>query len=111
MARRRDKNRISEIAAELPPKIDVGIAKGAVLVMQYAKMRAPVRTGRLRNAIHVEREGFAEHAVVAGDRDAFYGHIVEHGGAHSGAHPFLIPAVESARKEVQRIVAETIDPL
>jgi hypothetical protein len=41
--------------------------------------------------------------VVAGNEDVFYGHIVEHGGAHSAAQPFMVPAAEDSRGEINSI--------
>lgn len=93
------KSRIPKIAAELGPTLDAVAKAGAERVEQGAKSRVPVATGKLRNAIHTEREGVGEYAVIAGDGDVFYGHIVEHGGAHTAARPFLIPAAEEARAE------------
>ena len=92
-------SRIPRIVAELAAKMDAGSRAAAELIAARAKDRAPVRTGKLKNAIHVERERAGEHAVVAGDRDVFYGHIVEHGGAHSAARPFLVPALEESRDD------------
>lgn len=80
------------------------IARGvAEVVEQAAKDNVPVQTGRLRDAIHVEREGLGEYAVVAGDQVAFYGHIIEHGGVHTPARPFMVPAADFARPEAQAI--------
>lgn len=77
-----------------------GVAEaGAEMVASRAKDRVPVKTGKLRDAIHVEREGAGEYAVIAGDTEVFYGHIVEHGGAHTPARPFLTPAAEETRDE------------
>jgi HK97 gp10 family phage protein len=103
MARRRDKNNFAAIANQIPAEMEASIAEGAALVAQYAKSRVSVRTGALRDAIHVKRDGWTEYLVVAGNNDVFYGHMVEFGTNHSGAQPFLIPALESARKEVKRI--------
>jgi HK97 gp10 family phage protein len=85
--------------------MDVAARAGAELVEQRAKGRVSVASGKLRDAIHVEREGLGEYAVVAGNKAVFYGHIVEHGGAHSPAHPFLIPAGEESRGDVAKIAA------
>lgn len=104
-------SRFPQIAAELGPKVDAQILAAAGLVAAKARARVPVRSGRLRNAIHIERQGFAEHAVVAGDRDAFYGHIVEHGGAHSPAQPFLVPALEGSRNEAKELVSAALRSL
>jgi HK97 gp10 family phage protein len=107
------KSRLPRIAAELRPQVDEAIATAAVIVRDYAKARVPVETGRLHDAIHVERTGSGDYAVVAGDRktNVFYGHIVEHGGVHHAAQPFLVPALEDSRKEILKLVAESLDAL
>jgi HK97 gp10 family phage protein len=94
------KSRIPAIAAEIPLKMDAVAAAAATMISQRAKDRVPVASGKLRDAIHVERRGVSDYAVVAGDREAFYGHIVEHGGAHTPARPFMTPALEDSRDEI-----------
>lgn len=98
------RSRIPKITAEMLPALEAATGAAAELVAARAKERVPVDTGRLRDAIHVERDsgGFA---VVAGDTEAFYGHIVEHGGVRTPAHPFLVPAVEESRDEAIELVA------
>ena len=100
-------SRIPKITAEMIPKLEAATAAGAELIAARAKQRVPVDTGRLRDAIHVESDdgGFA---VIAGDTEAFYGHIVEHGGARTPAHPFLIPATEESREEVITLVTAAL---
>lgn len=94
------KSRLPEIAAELDSRIDRILLSVASAVELRAKARVPVETGRLQRAIHVERTGQHEYMVIAGDHDAFYGHIVEHGGRNHSAHPFLVPALEESRSTV-----------
>lgn len=94
------KSRIPRITAELAGKINAVLEEGAHLIEHRAKDRVPVDTGRLRDAIHVEREGPATMAVIAGNKEAFYGHIVEHGGVRQPAQPFLMPATEESRAEI-----------
>jgi HK97 gp10 family phage protein len=96
------KSRLPEIAAELVAKANAIPGAGAELVVAHAKDRVPVDTGRLRDAIHVE-ESEGGHMVVAGDKQAFYGHIVEHGSRNTPPHPFLIPAAEESRKEIEAL--------
>ena len=100
-------SRIPKIKAELAGRLEAATAAGAHLIADRAKQRVPVNTGRLRDAIHVEADdgGFA---VIAGDTEAFYGHIIEHGGARSAAHPFLIPAAEESKDEVVKLVAAAL---
>jgi HK97 gp10 family phage protein len=97
------KSRFPAIIAELPLKMDLIAREAADLVEQRAKDRVPVQSGKLRYAIHVQREGAGEYGVVAGNDDVFYGHIVEHGGARTPAHPFLIPAADESRVEIQTL--------
>jgi len=101
------RSRIPQITAEMVPALEAAMSAGAELIAARAKQRVPVATGRLRDAIHVEAEdgGFA---VIAGDTEAFYGHIIEHGGARVPAHPFLIPAAEESREEVIGLVSAAL---
>jgi HK97 gp10 family phage protein len=105
------RSRLPKVTAELAATMD-GIADaGARYVAERAKRRVPVLTGRLRDAIHVERQGFAEYAVLAGDRQVFYGHIVEHGGVHQPAQPFLVPALEESRADIVEAAAVALRKL
>lgn len=88
------RSRIPKITAEMAPILDEALQSAAETVAENARQRVPVDTGDLRDAIHVERTGFGEFAVIAGNDNAFYGHIVEHGGTRTPAHPFLVPALE-----------------
>ena len=99
------RSRIPQITKSLPIQLDAGAEAAAHLIEAQAKSRAPVRTGALRDAIHVEHEGVGEYSVVAGNTEVFYGHIVEHGGVHSPPHPFMVPALESVRSEAVAAVA------
>jgi HK97 gp10 family phage protein len=92
-------SRIPEIAAALSPEVMVAVEAGAETIVEAAKARVPVDTGRLRDAIHTEIEGAGVY-VVAGDREAFYGHIIEHGSVYAPARPFLLPALEETRAAV-----------
>jgi len=103
------KSRIPEIIAELGPAVEEATVAGADLIAESAKARVPVDTGRLRDAIHVET-GPEGAYVIAGNRDAFYGHIIEHGSAAYGTppRPFLVPALEENRIDVERLVSAAI---
>lgn len=99
------KSRLPEIAAELPTAIAAAERAAAETVVNAAKARVPVKTGRLRNAIHAEMEVEATRGrvvtwVYGGDSQAWYGHIVEHGSRKSPAHPFLAPALEASRGKI-----------
>jgi HK97 gp10 family phage protein len=101
-------SRIPRIADELVPAVSAAVALAADLVMADAKVRAPVETGRLKEAIHVDRVGEMEYMVRAGNTDVFYGHIVEHGGVRHAGQPFLVPALEAERRNAVGIVRSAI---
>lgn len=112
------KSRIPLIIGELDETLMEGVKEFAEAISEGAKERAPVDTGALRDAIHVEidegsqlqRTGKSVR-VVAGNDEAFYGHIVEHGGVHTPAHPFLIPAYEAERPKLEDVVGEHLEDL
>lgn len=104
-------SRIPKITAEFGVTLDAVTGAAAELIAQRAKERVPVASGKLRDAIHVERTGVAEHTVVAGSTEVFYGHIVEHGGAHTPARPFMTPALEDSRGEILSMAAGALRSL
>jgi HK97 gp10 family phage protein len=84
---------------------------GAELIAEEAKVRVPVDEGTLRDAIHVE-ETDVGWSVVAGDEtDAFYGHIIEHGGTGRAPRPFLTPAAEAKKADVLQLVEDALEDL
>jgi HK97 gp10 family phage protein len=95
-------SRLPQIAAMLRPKLEAIVEDTAERVVEDARNRAPVRSGDLRRAIHVEQKDDLTAHVVAGDKDVFYGHMVEYGTSHSAPHPFLIPALEANREDAIR---------
>jgi len=103
-----DFDRFPEIIARLDAAAQEGAREGAKLVEDSAKQRVPRVTGKLQRAIHVE-EGVEGAYVIAGDKDVFYGHMVEHGTRHSPAHPFLLPALEEHRDEINALIAAHIE--
>jgi HK97 gp10 family phage protein len=105
------KSNIPAISAGLAVKVDAATAAAAKQIAEDAKSRVPVLSGRLRDAIHTERVGPAAYAVVAGRGDVFYGHIVEHGGAHTPARPFLLPALEERRADAIGMISRALEDL
>jgi HK97 gp10 family phage protein len=96
-------SRFPQIVAELDRAVARAVERGAEGVVSEARNRVPVATGRLRDAIHVD-EAEGGFMIVAGDDEAFYGHIVEFGSAHSSARPFLLPAFEARRASIEAAV-------
>ena len=97
------KSRFPAIAAEIDVLAREALTTAAQLVAQRAQDRVPVDTGRLRVAIHTDSEPEGVY-VVAGDNQAFYGHIVEHGSVKEAPRPFLVPALEESKGEVFGLV-------
>ena len=101
------KSRLPAIAASLRPRVGAAVKSGAELVSERAAGRAPDRTPYgegLIAAIHTERTGPAEYAVRAGDEKVFYGHFIEFGTTKASAQPFLIPALEESKDDIEAIV-------
>ncbi len=95
---------LPQIAKSLDVRTDVVAGAGAKLIADGAKARVAIRTRALHDSIHVERKGQGHYSVVAGNRRAFYGHLVEFGGGpHNHAQPFLIPAFEAARPAIEAL--------
>lgn len=104
------KSRLPQIITELPPEVGEAIERGCEIVAADAASR--VNPGppdiHLAERIHVEKRGDTEYAVVGGDGDAFYGHIVEHGSVKSAPHPFLVPALDAHAEEIVGMVAAIV---
>jgi HK97 gp10 family phage protein len=99
------KSRLPEIIGELSALADEIGRAAAELIMEDAKARVPVgdREPHLRDRIHIEHDEAVGWYVVAGDREAFYGHIVEHGSVNAAPQPFLVPAVEGNRGKIEEL--------
>jgi HK97 gp10 family phage protein len=100
------KSRLPQIAAEVLVRSEIAAEAAARLVEAKAKARVPVGGGEvhLRDRIHIENgDEPGEVYVVMGDREAFYGHIVEYGSVHAAPHPFAIPAAAEAVGEINTL--------
>jgi HK97 gp10 family phage protein len=98
------RSRFREIAGDLDSTVQRALAPAVEKIVTSAKARAPVDTGRLRAAIHKERYP-GGWMVLAGDHEAWYGHFQEFGTVKQIARPFLVPALEENREEVQAVVS------
>lgn len=105
-----------------------GLVDGALIVVEEAKRLVPVRTGDLRDSLHVG--GFADrtpgyrkigaygelkkpigkgksYGVLAGSTLP-YAHLVEKGSTHSRPQPFLRPAADTKQQEIVEAVGDAI---
>ena len=110
------KSRLPQIAAELRPKVSAAVKQGAKLVSDDARARVPIGPPEvhLRDHFHVTRLGGAEYEVSVGGRegdDPFYAHMVENGTTHSPPQPFLVPALEAHREDVEDLVRVALGSL
>jgi HK97 gp10 family phage protein len=104
------RSRLPRLSVELHLVVDEAVKTGAEMIAQGARDRVPVRSGKLRDAIHTE-DGDGGTYVIAGNGNVFYGHIVEHGGAHNPPRPFLVPALEEDRSSVIALAAAALRSL
>ncbi len=104
---------INQIAADLKREIESEalIEAAEKIVVPAIKARAPVKSGRLRDSITVQRaksrSGKPIVKVGPGKRP-FYARFVEFGTSKLKAHPFLRPGVRSVRREVNAFLKAEI---
>lgn len=98
-------SRFPEIAAELRSRISRATKAGTEVVAASARAKAPVESGALSNSIKVKAKRAGEYAV---ETDVFYARFIEYGTVNMAARPFLIPALEEHRFEIEAGVQEVL---
>jgi HK97 gp10 family phage protein len=93
------KSRIPQIIVEIDVRIAEVIDRGTDQVERDAKARVPRKTNKLHDAIHKDPQDDGTY-VVAGDDEAWYGHLVEYGTVRTTPQPFLVPALEENRADI-----------
>jgi HK97 gp10 family phage protein len=93
---------LDKFAANLGMSTDRALAAIAHQVEGYAKQSSPIDTGALRNSINTEKKSENEYWVQDGVE---YGIFQELGTSKMAAHPFMVPAMETA----SRIVAQEVE--
>ncbi len=119
-------------AADAPSseRVEIALAEVGAQIIDTAKSLVPVLSGDLRDNLHVG--GFTHltpgyrpigpynaykrlphpagkpRAVILGSKLP-YAHLVESGGKHNAAHPFLRPAIDQHRKDIAKAVDLAID--
>lgn len=105
-------SRFPEIIAAMDLRVEEALAMGADAVVKLSKDRCPVgATGNLKDSIHAEaipsNASYSSWQVVAGNSEAFYGHMVENGTSGQTAHPphpFLVPSFEELRPTIVQMI-------
>lgn len=85
--------------------------EGAEIVRAEASRRAPRRTGKLAANIIAEvslSQSDRAEISVGPSKEAFYGMFVELGTKHMAPRPYLRPAIDESRAEVERAVHEAL---
>lgn len=100
---------LDDYVVQLDTAVDEGLAEGAEQIAELARSLAPVgETGALADSITAQQEGEHEWSVTAGNEEVQYAEIVEVGGPHNPATPFMTPASEAGVDIVQTTVATHI---
>jgi HK97 gp10 family phage protein len=74
--------------------------EGADSCVSLAKQLAPVDTGFMKENIAQTEEATPDHLKVTMESSADYSAFVEYGTVNMEAQPFMTPAFESARRQV-----------
>ena len=100
---------LREIGEHVINAAKVELANGSAIIVEDAKSRCPVKTGKLRDSIRaVAKQGGAVYELSANahDRNGIaYGQFVEF-GPHG--HPFLYPAIDANREFVKGRIKDAI---
>lgn len=79
--------------------------KGAEILKEEVIKQAPKRFGELKKSISITPEN---EKVVVHTGDAFYAHFLEFGTTKMSAKPFMEPAFNAKKEEIQEAMAEVI---
>ena len=96
-------NNTSAIVAALQAAAAEAVQQTAQELVDVAKARAPVKDGELRDSIRIVEQ--AEHGAVV-EVGAEHGAIVNYGGVTRPATPFWDPALEQARRNFEKNLAD-----
>lgn len=104
---------LTQLPDEIAKKVvEQTVRAGAKVVLDAAKLKVPVRTGRLKKSLSIKKNtaafknyGSVKYAVGANlsarkGTTAPHAHLVEFGTVKTAAKPFLRPALEENREKV-----------
>jgi HK97 gp10 family phage protein len=97
------RTKIPATLAKSRKELSALIRASALNVEAYAKLRAPVRTGFLKNSIQTVVDGELTAVVFAAAEYAVYVELGAHGRA---PRPFLLPALEQVAAEFKSEVVK-----
>ncbi len=95
--------------------LDKIIKAGAEVILEQAKVNAPVISGTLKNSLKIvmKKKGSRSKARIGVQKgsDGYYATFVEYGhkGPHpAGPHPFLAPAFDAKQEEAFGIIKQQL---
>lgn len=98
-----DNSTLKMISEKVSKTTKEALKECSEMLVQEAKSRCPVDSGRLRDSIHAEkRKGGTKYQVVADAKDnegRYYGRIVEYSPKIN--RPFLYPAMDSLKEQIK----------
>jgi HK97 gp10 family phage protein len=100
--------RLEHLGTEADRVKEDALLAGAEIIQQAASEKAPRDTGKLAENIvisDVKEDGTVD---IGPDRDRFYGLFLEFGTSKMAARPFLQPAFEESKEQVQQKMADVI---
>ena len=100
-----DTKGLDEYISKLGVSEDRALAGLAAQATGYAKDRAPVDTGALKNSINFEKVGEGVYWVSDGVE---YGIYQELGTRFMAAQPFMVPAFEQTSKDIASMVEKEL---
>lgn len=104
-------NNLRKIAEHIDAQatIEDALSDGAEVVRDAIAANAPRNTGRLAGSIAISKQGREKYSVRIGPTiSGFYGRFIEYGTSRMGAQPFMRPAFDSVRPQVQTAIGEAI---
>lgn len=97
---------LKAVSERIHAKAAVAVEKAAFDIEAHAKANAPVRTGFLRSSIVAEPTGNPLRWLVTAY--AGYSQFVEYGTRNMAAQPYMTPAAELVRPQLQRAIAMSV---
>lgn len=105
-----DVNLLKAIGDDVADSALAALEEGAQLVVDEAKSRVSVKSGKLKNSIHYEKKNKGEKIKVVADakdeKGFAYGPIVEFSPRID--KPFMYPALDARRAEVRQKIIDAI---
>lgn len=101
-----DTKALDHLRSQLGANFDEALLSAAFQIEGEAKILSPVRTGALKNSIHVEK--IQKEQYIIGD-GVEYGIYQELGTSRMAARPFLVPAFEKVINYINNLIKGVFD--